>query len=101
MIFLLYRLYNFFISIREVVYHLLFSNIVGLNNNTEYFDRNQGNENSHPQIVKVEDNELDISYLGSNVKDIRKYSVTSESELPVTSSSDSETASGSIPGKGN
>ena len=50
--------------------------------------------------MKVEDNALDISYLGSNVKDIRKYSVTSESELPVTSSSDSETPTALIPGKG-
>ena len=75
-------------------YFLKFSDI---NNNSkiskQYQNKEVSKEVNPDQSAEGIDNTIDLSYLGTNVKDIRKASVTSESELPVTSSSDSETDS--------
>ena len=73
------------------------SKFLDINNNTTLSKLNKNKEVSEgvypEQLAEGIGRTIDLSYLGTNVKDIRKASVTSESELPVTSSSDSETDS--------
>ena len=74
-----------------------FSKFLDINNNSTLSKKDKSEEVSDDispeQSSEGIDNTIDLSYLGTNVKDIRKASVTSESELPFTSSSDSETDS--------